>query len=131
MARKTGAAKGAKDGKGAALGTVSRENAEHYRWGNDCDAWYLVKDPQLHVIEEFMPPGAAEIRHHHTKAQQFFYLLAGEVIMEVEGETTFVRANSGIRVLPGQRHQIRNPSSSTARILVVSHPPSHGDRIDG
>ncbi len=51
---------------------VSRDNAEHYRWGVDCDAWYLVNDEQLSVIEEFMPPGAAEIRHHHQKAQQFF-----------------------------------------------------------
>jgi hypothetical protein len=22
---------------------VSRENAEHYRWGDDCDGWHLVK----------------------------------------------------------------------------------------
>lgn len=111
-------------------GAVSRENAEHYRWGNNCDAWYLVNDDQLSVIEEFMPPGAAEIRHHHTKAQQFFFILSGEIIMEVEGETTLVPAGSGIRVLPGKKHQIRNPSSSTARLLVISHPRSHGDRID-
>lgn len=110
--------------------TVSRDNAEHYRWGDNCDAWYLVKDPQLHVIEEFMPPGAAEIRHHHTQAQQFFYILAGEVIMEIEGETTLIRAGSGIRVMPGKRHQVRNPSSTVARILVISHPPSHGDRVN-
>jgi len=107
---------------------VSRENAEHYRWGNDCDAWYLVKDPQFHVIEEVMPPGAAEIRHHHKFAQQFFYILTGEVIMEIEGETTIVPAGSGIRIMPGMRHQIRNPSSSPVRLLVVSQPPSHGDR---
>lgn len=107
---------------------VSRENAEHYRWGNDCDAWYLVKDPQLHVIEEVMPPGAAEIRHHHKLAQQFFFILSGEVFMEIEGKTTLVRAGSGIRVLPGEHHQIRNPSSSPVRLLVVSHPPSHVDR---
>ncbi len=115
------------------LGTprsVSRENAEHYRWGKDCDAWYLVNDEQLSVIEEFMPPGAAEIRHHHQKAQQFFYILSGEVLMEVEGETTLLRAGSGIRVLPGKHHQIRNPSSGAVRFLVISHPRSHGDRID-
>ena len=111
-------------------GTVSRENAEHYRWGNDCDAWYLVNDDQLSVIEELMPPGAAEIRHHHTKAQQFFFILSGEIMMEVEGETTLVRAGSGIRVLPGKKHQIRNPSSSPVRLLVISHPRSHGDRVD-
>ena len=111
-------------------GLVSRENAEHYRWGKDCDAWYLVNDEQLSVIEEFMPPGAAEIRHHHQKAQQVFYILSGEVLMEVEGETTLLPAGSGIRILPGKHHQIRNPSSGPVRFLVVSHPRSHGDRID-
>ena len=39
---------------------ISRENAEHYRWGVDCDGWHLVRDKNLSVIEEFMPPGAAE-----------------------------------------------------------------------
>ncbi|HTS37176.1 MAG TPA: cupin domain-containing protein [Candidatus Solibacter sp.] len=116
--------------KAKPLAAVSRENAEHYRWGNDCDAWYLVKDPQLSVIEEFMPPGAAEIRHHHEKAQQFFFILSGEVLMEIEGETVLVSAGSGIRVMPGKKHQVRNPSSGPVRLLVVSHPMSHGDRHD-
>ena len=109
---------------------VSRENAEHYRWGVDCDAWYLVNHEQLSVIEEFMPPGAAEIRHHHKLAQQFFYILSGEVMMEVEGTTSLIPAGSGIRVLPGQHHQIRNPSSTPVRFLVISHPKSHSDRYN-
>jgi mannose-6-phosphate isomerase-like protein (cupin superfamily) len=109
---------------------VSRDNAEHYRWGVDCDAWYLVKDKQLSVIEELMPPGAAEIRHHHERAQQFFYILTGEVLMEINGENMLIHAGSGVRILPGTRHQIRNPSSSPVRFLVVSQPPSRGDRVD-
>ena len=108
---------------------VSRENAEHYRWGVDCDAWYLVKDKQFTVIEEFMPPGAAEIRHYHERAQQFFYILTGEVLMEVDGENILIPAGSGIRILPGMRHQVRNPSSDAVRFLVISNPPSRGDRI--
>jgi mannose-6-phosphate isomerase-like protein (cupin superfamily) len=131
MARTTRPSSGRdRAGVSAQPATVSRANAEHYRWGDDCDAWYLVKDPALHVIEEFMPPGAAEIRHYHERAQQFFYILAGEVLMEIEGHTTLVPAGSGIRVLPGKRHQVRNPSSTVARILVISHPPSHGDRVN-
>lgn len=114
----------------ATPGVVNRDNAEHYRWGDDCDAWYLVNDEQLSVIEEFMPPGAAEIRHHHQKADQFFYILTGEVMMEVEGETTLLAAGSGLRVPPGKHHQVRNPSSVPVRFLVVSHPRSHGDRVN-
>jgi mannose-6-phosphate isomerase-like protein (cupin superfamily) len=110
-------------------GSISRETAEHYRWGNDCDGWHLVKDENLSVIEEFIPSGGCEVRHYHQRAQQFFYILSGEVMMEAEGRTTLVRAGSGIRVLPGARHQISNPSSGAVRFLVISQPPSHGDRI--
>ena len=124
----------AKSGAGAATSNqpfvVSRENAEHYRWGVDCDGWHLVRDKHLSVIEEFMPPGAAEIRHYHEHAQQFFYILSGEVLMEVNGENTLVPAGSGIRILPGTRHQIRNPTSSAVHFLVISQPPSNGDRVD-
>jgi len=109
--------------------SVSRENAEHYRWGNDCDGWHLVKDENLSVIEEFIPSGAAEVRHYHQKAQQFFYILSGEVIMEVEGRSTLLRSGAGIRILPGTRHQISNPSSGPVLFLVISQPPSHGDRV--
>lgn len=28
------------------------------------------------------------------------------------------------------RHQVRNPSSTPARFLVISQPPSHGDRFN-
>lgn len=109
--------------------SVSRENAEHYRWGTDCDAWYLLKDPTFTVIEELMPPGSAERRHHHETAQQFFYILSGEALMEVDGQNTLLTAGSGVHIMPGMRHQIRNPSSKPVRLLVISHPPSRGDRI--
>jgi len=109
---------------------VSRENAEHYRWGVDCDGWFLVRDKSLNVIEEFMPPGSAEVRHHHEHAQQFFYILDGEVLMEVDGENHLLAAGSGMHILPGTRHQIRNPSSGPVRFLVISQPSSRGDRID-
>ena len=107
---------------------VSRSNAEHYRWGHECDAWHLVKDPEMTVIEELIPPGAAEVRHYHKKAQQFFYILSGEAIMNVEGEPVLIPAGSGIHIMPGVWHQIRNPSSGQLRLLVISHPPSHGDK---
>jgi mannose-6-phosphate isomerase-like protein (cupin superfamily) len=110
--------------------SVNRDNAEHYRWGTDCDGWHLVRDEHLSVIEECMPPGAAEVRHHHNRAQQFFYILSGEVLMEVEGETMLLGAGHGLRIMPGVKHQVRNPSADVVRFLVISQPPSHGDRIE-
>ena len=45
-------------------------------------------------------------------------------------DPVLVPAGSGIRIMPGVRHQIRNPSSSPLRLLVISHPPSHGDKFE-
>ena len=108
---------------------VRRESAEHYIWGETCEGWHLVRDAALSVIEEFMPPGTAEVRHRHGRAQQFFYVLSGRATMEVDKETLELSSGAGVRILAGMRHQIRNESKEPLRFLVISQPPSHGDRI--
>lgn len=54
---------------------ISKDTAEHYTWGGNCDGWHLVKNAELSIIEERMPSGTAEVRHFHQRAQQFFYIL--------------------------------------------------------
>jgi mannose-6-phosphate isomerase-like protein (cupin superfamily) len=112
------------------MSIISRRTAEHYTWGKVCDGWRLVGDAALSVIEEAMPPGSQEVRHYHQKAQQFFYILSGEATMETNAETLRLRAGEGIRILPGMRHRILNESSEEVRFLVISQPPSHGDRVN-
>ena len=63
---------------------VSSENAEHYTWGGVCDGWHLLKSSNLSVIQERVPPGAAEVNHYHKKAHQFFYVLSGEATIEIK-----------------------------------------------
>ena len=109
---------------------TNRHTAEHYTWGERCDGWHLVRDRDLSVIEESMPPNSAEVRHHHAKAQQFFFVLSGTATMEIDGEVHQLSQGSGVRVLPDIRHQIRNESREPMQFLVISQPPSHGDRIN-
>jgi len=108
---------------------VSRVTAEHYTWGDQCDGWHLVKDENLSVIEEQMPAGASEVLHYHERAQQFFLVLAGEATMDVDGCEMRLVAREGLRILPGVPHRIRNESMEPVQFLVVSRPPSHGDRV--
>jgi mannose-6-phosphate isomerase-like protein (cupin superfamily) len=89
-----------------------------------------VKTPELTVIEERMPPGAAETPHHHVRAQQFFMVLEGTLSMMVEHHDFVVRAGEGIEVAPGQMHQAANRSGGVLRIVVTSQPPSHEDRVE-
>jgi mannose-6-phosphate isomerase-like protein (cupin superfamily) len=107
---------------------TSTANAEHYRWGDGCDAWYLVKNDRLHIIQESMPPGTSETRHLHHRAQQFFYVLRGEAALDVNGQVLLLRDNEGAWVPPGTPHRIQNLSKSELQFLVTSEPPSHGDR---
>jgi mannose-6-phosphate isomerase-like protein (cupin superfamily) len=113
---------------------ISTANAEHYKWGgpnnSDCDGWYLVQTPELNIIEELMPPGASETRHHHNRARQFFFVLEGELTIEIEHHEFVLRPREGVEIAPGQHHQAMNRSTKPLRILVTSQPPSHGDRID-
>ncbi len=109
---------------------ISTANAEHYTWGNNCDGWYLVRTPDLNIIEESMPPGTSETRHHHVRARQFFFVLEGELTLEIEHHDFPLKAGEGIEIAPGQSHQAINCSQRAVRILVISQPPSHGDRVD-
>jgi|ERR1035437_1494122 mannose-6-phosphate isomerase-like protein (cupin superfamily) len=109
---------------------VSATNAEHYTWGGNCDAWYLVRTPGLNIIEELMPPGASETPHHHVHARQFFYVLTGELTLTVGGHDHILHAQEGLEIAPGEIHQAINRTSAPVRILVTSSPPSHNDRID-
>lgn len=110
--------------------SISAANAEHYTWGNRCDGWYLVRSDEMHIIEECMPPGASEMRHSHVRARQFFYVLEGELTMEVEGEDFVLRAGDGLEIAPGKAHQAMNRNAEATRFLVTSQPPSHGDRVE-
>ena len=107
---------------------VDIDSAEHYVWGGSSDGWHLLKHGDLSVIRERVPPGAGEVRHRHARSRQFFYVLVGEASLEVDGVTHRLRAGTGLHVPPGAAHQFRNESAADVHFLVVSTPPSHGDR---
>jgi quercetin dioxygenase-like cupin family protein len=100
----------------------------HYVWGEVCDGWRLVRSPELSVIEERMPPGATEQRHFHNRSRQFFYVLEGELTMEVEEQTHLLKTHHGLEIAPGERHQAKNPSAADVRFLVISQPMIQADR---
>jgi len=108
---------------------TSRATADHYVWAGTCDGWHLVRATGLSVIEERMPPGASEVPHRHAHARQFFYVLSGTLTMEVEGTRHRLDAGVGLELPPGTAHQAINESDADVEFLVVSTPPSHGDRI--
>jgi mannose-6-phosphate isomerase-like protein (cupin superfamily) len=111
------------------MSIVSKSNAEHYVWGEQCDGWHLVKTAGLSVIQERMPPRSKEVRHYHVYAEQFFFILSGTATMTLGDEVFVIQAGKGIYVPAGQAHQISNDGAEDLHFIVSSTPPSHGDRI--
>ncbi len=108
---------------------ISKINAEHYIWGNICDGWHLVKNCELSIIHEKMPPKTSEVKHFHQKAKQFFFVLSGEAAIEVNKELIILNEHEGIEILSGIPHQMMNNSDHEIEFLVISTPPGQGDRI--
>lgn len=102
--------------------------AEHYRWGGVCDGWHLLKLPGLSVIQEYVPPGAAEVKHLHGQAHQFFFVLSGVASLEFESHTCEVRAGQGVHVASGVAHRFANRTTEGVSFLVISSPSTAGDR---
>ena len=109
---------------------ASPKESEHYIWGANCDGWHLAKSDALSVIQERVPPGSSEVRHLHNKAEQFFYILSGIATIEVEGEVHTLQPNQGLHVPAGTAHTLSNQHEQDVEFLVISTPPSHGDRVN-
>lgn len=114
----------------AANSVIDRASAEHYLWGEGCDGWHLLKRQDLSVIAERVPPGAREAAHVHAVARQFFYILSGRAVIEVDGCLHDVGESQGLEIASGQLHQFRNESTADVHFLVISQPTTRGDRRD-
>ena len=108
---------------------VNKENVEYYQWGDNCDGWHLLKQPQLSIIQEHMPPGTEEVRHYHKEAEQFFFVLEGRFSIEIDGDIESLNSKEGLYIPSKTSHQVINNSENAVEFLVVSAPPSHVDRI--
>ena len=106
------------------------QNSEHYTWGNNCDGWHLLKNENLNIICEKMPPGTSETRHYHKNAQQFFFILSGRAVIEIEGEENELNSQQGVHILPKQKHRIYNKSEVELTFLLISNPPAQADRYN-
>lgn len=108
----------------------SKNNSEHYTWGNQCDSWILKNTQNLSIKQEKMPAGTSEKLHYHKVAEQFFYILKGEAVLYIRGEKFLVGQGESISVEPGSKHFISNESTEEIEFLVISSPCTDHDRIE-
>ena len=110
--------------------SVRSGSADHYVWGGACDGWHLLKEPSLSVIQERVPAGLGEVRHFHSNARQFFYVIKGTATLEFDDQLVTLAVGDGVEVPPGVRHRFANRSAADVEFLVISSPTTAGDRTN-
>jgi mannose-6-phosphate isomerase-like protein (cupin superfamily) len=78
------------------------------------------------LAEATIPAGGATERHYHRLSEEFYYLLEGRGLMEIDGEEREVLPGDAILIPAGAWHAIR--ATETLRFLCCCAPPySHED----
>lgn len=102
----------------------------HYQWGDGCDGWNLVAADSLSVKQERMPPGTAEELHFHNASQQFFFILSGSAVFDINDKQVEVKAGEGLHIPAGEKHRISNHTTEGLEFLLCSQPSTLNDRIN-
>ena len=78
------------------------------------------------LAEATMSAGQSTERHYHKICEEFYFLLEGTAVMEIDGETRDVGPGDAILIPPGARHEIT--AKSDLRFLCCCAPPyDHAD----
>jgi uncharacterized cupin superfamily protein len=79
-----------------------------------------LKQIGINLLE--LAPGAwSSQRHWHTEAEEFVYVLEGEVVLVTEGREEILHAGECAAFLPGDPdgHHLQNRSGALARVLEI------------
>ena len=76
----------------------------------------------LGLVEATVPPGGGPVAHTHSRNDEAFYVLSGELEI-LDGSCTFVaRAGDFVFILRGIRHRFKNTGVHGARLLFMFTP---------
>lgn len=79
------------------------------------------------LAEATLPAGCATQRHYHKLSEEFYFILDGSGVMEIDGERREVEEGDAILIPPGAWHQI-TASAISLRFLCCCAPPyAHED----
>ena len=74
------------------------------------------------LAEARLPVGASTREHYHPKAEEIYFITAGQGQMRIEGEMRDVRVGDAIAIPPGQRHKLWNTGGEVLRLLCCCAP---------
>ncbi len=84
-------------------------------------------DGQLAAFHLVAPPMSGPPRHVHTREDEWFYVLEGELVFELDGERHTIGAGGSVWLRRGVVHAYQNFTDRDARLLIVTTPGAFCD----
>lgn len=103
-----------KPGEGRTIGVVG----DVYRFlatGEDTDGRYAL-------FEALVPPGGGPPPHVHSREEEGFYVLEGEITFTINGERVVATAGMFANMPVGTPHSFKNESNKSAKMLISLAP---------
>src|SRR5687768_13374995 len=72
--------------------------------------------------EAIVPPGGGPPPHVHSREEEGFYVLEGEITFQVGGERIVARAGTFANMPVGTPHSFKNESGQPAKMLIWVAP---------
>lgn len=79
------------------------------------------------LAEASLPAAGVTTRHYHRESEEFYYVLEGGGVMEVDGDRRRVEPGDAVIIPPGAWHQIRADDTGGLRFLCCCSPPFSRD----
>ena len=84
-------------------------------------------DGQLAAFHLVAPPMSGPPLHVHSREDEWFYVLEGELVFEIDGERATVGPGGSVWLRRGVVHRYQNFTDRDARLLIVTTPGAfHG-----
>jgi len=92
-----------------------------------CGKRVISEDAAAQASMYRLQPGCRVPAHRHTRSDDLFIGVRGEVLVRVDGAAPFaLRAGGCCRVSRGVRHEVANTSDVQVAFFVLVHAPYEG-----
>ena len=105
------------------------QNIERLTEENDDFRRVLYTGANLQLVLMAIAPGGEIGEEVHDDRDQFFRIEAGEGEILIDGVTHRVKADDGIIVPQGARHNVRNSGQQPLKLYTIYGPPEHRDGV--
>ena len=74
------------------------------------------------ILEALVPPGGGPPPHVHSREEEGFYILEGEITFTIDGERVLAKTGTFANMPVGTPHSFKNESSQPAKMLISVTP---------